>query len=303
MILVTSGLGFIGSHTTRALLAAGHHVIATTHSDRRPASFLQGDAGLTVARLDMVDSRSWDALASRYDVDTMVHLAASHASGHPVDALAADLQGFANAVRFAAEAGVDRILYASSIGVYAGVEPPYREDVALPPVAPHGVAAAKKSLELAADLARQHGGPELVGMRIGGAWGPLGNPSSRFIGLPRLLHAAVAGTPLSLDADIACDLVHVEDVAQAILALATAPTLNHPLYNIGSGQVTSDRDVAAAVRELVPGARVSVAEDAAHVEVGPLDVTALTSDTAFRPTVGLHEGLRSYADWLRTADR
>lgn len=302
MILITSGLGFIGSHTTKAFLEAGHDVVATTHSDRRPAAFLRERPRLTVGRLDVLNRRDWDDLGHRFAIDSIVHLATVH-GGQPVDAVAADLQGFANVLRFAADAGVRRVVYASSIGVYAGVEPPYREDAPLPPVAPHGIAAAKKSLELVADLARQAGGPEPVGLRIGGAWGPLGNPASRFIGLPRLLHAAVAGTPLQLDADIACDLIHVGDLGQAIVALVTATTLNHPIYNVGTGQATSDREVAATIRPLLPGAPVSVAEGAPRYEVGPLDVSRLIADTAFRPKTSLRDGLRSYADWLREADR
>lgn len=303
MILITSGLGFIGSHTTDAFLEAGHDVVATTHSDRRPAAFLRERPQLTVARLDVLNRRDWDDLGRRFAVDSIVHLATVHGSGQPADAVAADLQGFANVLQFAADAGVRRVAYASSIGVYAGVEPPYREDAPLPPVAPHGIAAAKKSLELVADLARQAGGSQPVGLRIGGAWGPLGNPTSRFIGLPRLLHAGVSGTPLQLDADIACDLIHVDDLARAIVALVTATTLNHPIYNVGSGQAISDREVAATIRRLLPGAAVSVAESAPRYEVGPLDVSRLVADTAFRPRTSLSDGLRSYADWLREADR
>lgn len=303
MILVTSGLGFIGSHATRALLEAGHDVVATTHSSRRPDRLVQGWPRLAVASLDVLDGHQWDELAARFEIDSVIHLAAVHGEGRVVDTLAADLRGFANVLHFAMSVGARRVFYASSIGVYASVERPYSEDMALPMVAPHAVAATKKSMELAADLARQDSGVELVGLRIGGAWGPLGNPASRFIGLPRLVHAAVARTPLQLDVDVACDLIHVEDVAQAILALVAAPTLNHPVYNVGTGRVTSDREVSKAIQRLIPGAPVSVSNRAVRYEVGPLDVTTLAADTGFRAKVGLQDGLKSYIDRLRREAR
>ncbi|MFP3465604.1 NAD-dependent epimerase/dehydratase family protein [Leifsonia sp. SIMBA_070] len=303
MILVTSGLGFIGSHLTHALLEGGHHVLATTHSRRQPVSFLSGREGLTVAQLDVLDQDQWDELGSRFQVDAVVHLVATHGVGDPLDDLAADLRGFANAIRFARSASVSRLVYASSIGVYAGVEPPYLEDMPLPPLAPHGVAAAKKSLELAADLARNSGAVELVGLRIGGAWGPLGNPTSRFIGLPRLLHAAIAGKPLHLDADVSCDLIYIEDAAQAIVSVLTTPKLNHSIYNIGSGSVVSDQEVADAIRQLIPRASLSISPDAPRYHVGPLNIDKLAADTGFTPRITTQDGLKTYTEWLRTAAR
>lgn len=304
MILVTSGLGFIGSHVTGALLDAGQEVLATSHTDRPAPSDLVGRARLRIAQLDVLDTRDWAALAAQYSIGSIVHLAATHDPAHPVETVAADVRGFANLLGFASQAGVHRVLYASSIGVYAATEPPYREDALLPPVAPHMVAAAKKTLELVADLARQDGDLEVCGLRIGGAWGPRGNTASRFIGLPRLVRAAVEETPLQLDVDIACDLIHVDDVAQAVLALITADSLTHPRYNVGSGRIISDREVVDAILQLIPGAPVSVSDSAPRYDVGPLDVTTIAEDTGFHARVDLHEGLQQYADWLRaTAHR
>ncbi|MGN6128522.1 MAG: NAD-dependent epimerase/dehydratase family protein [Humibacter sp.] len=303
MILVTSGLGFIGSHVTQALLERGHEVLVTTHSARQPVSFLQNRDGLTVAKLDVRDRGQWDELASRFEVNTVVHLAAVHGGGDPVDDLVANVHGFANALAFVRRAKVGRLVYASSIGVYAGVEPPYREDMPLPTLAPHGIAATKKTLELAADLARNSSGADVVGLRIGGVWGPLGNPASRFFGLPRLLHAALTGDPLHLEANVACDLIHVEDAARAIASVMTASKLSHPIYNIGSGRTTTDQEVVDAIRQLIPDAPISVSADAPRVDVGPLHIDRLVADTGFETRLSLQDGLRTYVDWLRTRAR
>lgn len=303
MILVTSGLGFIGSHVTRALLDSGHEVLATTRTARQPVSFLRNRGGLTVAQLDVLDERQWEELASRFHVSAVVHLAAVHGDGGPIDDFVANVRGFGNALGFAHDAKADRLVYASSIGVYAGVEPPYREDMPLPPLAPHGIAAAKKTFELAADLTRSRTGSDVVGLRIGGVWGPLGNPASRFIGLPRLLHAALAGNTLSLDANMACDLIHVDDVARAIASVVTARKLNHPIYNIGSGRATTDQEVVDAILQLIPDAPISISADAPCLEVGPLSIDRLVADTGFETRIPLQEGLRTYAHWIRTEAR
>ncbi|GAA4255439.1 hypothetical protein GCM10022255_064290 [Dactylosporangium darangshiense] len=185
MILVTGGLGFIGSHTTRALLQAGAEVLPASRT--RTESPLLPSA-LEVAKLDCTDPESLSAVGRRHRITAIVHLAAVPLGREP---LLAELRGNVDALltvlSAAARWNVGRVVVASSIGVYAGVETlPWHENAPLPVTSPHPIPAAKKSAEILS-LAS---GLDVIVARIGGIWGPLGRPASPFLAAPGMIHAA-----------------------------------------------------------------------------------------------------------------
>src|SRR3954447_15374410 len=82
MILVTGGLGFIGAHTTRALLDLGEPVTAVSRSATVPA-MLRSVPGLTVERADITDPDALLALGDRHTFTAVIHLAAARLDGAP----------------------------------------------------------------------------------------------------------------------------------------------------------------------------------------------------------------------------
>ncbi|HYZ82693.1 MAG TPA: NAD-dependent epimerase/dehydratase family protein, partial [Solirubrobacteraceae bacterium] len=76
MQLITGGLGFIGSHTARALLDLGEHCVVTRHSATRVPDFLQPELGsqLHVEPLDVEDAAALLELGKRYAITGIVHL-------------------------------------------------------------------------------------------------------------------------------------------------------------------------------------------------------------------------------------
>ena len=78
-ILITGGLGFIGAHTARAFLDAGHPCVLTAHNNLRVPVFLPGhgdDGALHVEQVDLADRAALLALGERHRIDGIVHLAA-----------------------------------------------------------------------------------------------------------------------------------------------------------------------------------------------------------------------------------
>jgi UDP-glucose 4-epimerase len=270
MILVTGGTGFIGSRTTRALEDMGEACVATGRRD-----------------LDVTDPTAWERIGARHAITGIVHLAASYdVVEHTV--------GVGHALRFAARWGVRRVSVASTIGVYGGASPPFREDTPLPLATPHEIPAAKKVAEILCGLARD---VEAVALRLPAVWGPGGNPNSRFFALPRLVYAAARGEPATARADDGIDLCHVEDCARAIALVQTAPRLRHRVYNVGTGRATANREIVDAIREVRPDARLALEPGAAHPPAW-LDVARLREDTAFAPTHTLQDGIAAYLDWI-----
>jgi UDP-glucose 4-epimerase len=316
VILVTGGLGSIGSHTARALLDLGESVVLTAHRSTRLPEFLADEAGgrVVVEPLDTTDEAAFLDIGKLHEITGIVHLAAARYDlPDPVEYLRADTLGLLNALKAATVWGVRRFSVASTIGVYAGVdEAPWREDVPLPVMAPHQIPVFKKTAELFATLTGDSAGFEAVSLRIGTIWGPLGPPDNPFTPLPRLLSAAVWGEDPDLSpprppayAEDGTDLCYVKDCGRAIALLMLAERLNHRTYNVSSGRLVRYGEVAAAINALVPGANIRLAEgrDPGRPPDNYLDITRLQDDTGYQPDYDVERTVSDYADWLRRHDR
>jgi UDP-glucose 4-epimerase len=313
MILVTGGLGFIGTHTARALVDLGESCVL---AQRRPPT--DPPVPAEVAQVDLADLAALRAVGDRHKITGIVHLAGSMpwppGGEQPVEAARRALDGLFNVFQAAQDWGVDRIGVASTIGVYGGAtgDGPLPEDMPLPMTSGHVIPAFKKIGELLADHLAGATGVEVVNLRIAGIWGPLGRPDSLFFPVPRLVHAAARGTVPDLatlhapvHAGNGGDLCYVKDCGRAIALLQLAPTLNHRTYNVASGRVTTNGEVAAAIRAVVPDARIDLPEG--RDPDGPgrdihLDVTRLRQDTGFRPAYDTGSAVADYVDWLRAGN-
>src|SRR5919112_1047934 len=178
MILLTGGLGSIGSHTAQALLDLGESVVVTSHRSTQLPEFLADEPGgrVVVEPLDITDEASFLDIGKRHEITGIVHLAAGRYDlADPVEYLGAETRGLLYALEAARAWGVRRFSFASTIGVYAGVdEVALREDAPLPVLAPHQIPVFKKSAELIAALTGDNAEFETVSLRIGTIWGPLG---------------------------------------------------------------------------------------------------------------------------------
>jgi UDP-glucose 4-epimerase len=316
VILVTGGLGSIGSHTARALLDLGESVVLTAHRSTHLPEYLadEPDGRVVVEPLDTTDQATFLDIGKRHEITGIVHLAAGRYDlPDPVEYLRAETLGLLNALEAAKVWGVRRFSVASSIGVYAGVdEVPSREDAPLPVVAPHQIHAMKKTAELFAQLVGDRAGFEALSLRIGTIWGPLGPPDNPFFALPRLLSAAVWGEDPDLTpprppacAEDRTDLCYVKDCGRAIALLMLAERLNHRIYNVSSGRLVEYGEVVAAINAVVPGANITLPEGRSP-ERPPdnyLDTTRLRADTGFRPEYDVERAVPDYVDWLRGHDR
>jgi UDP-glucose 4-epimerase len=316
VILITGGLGSIGSHTARALLDLGESVVLTAHRSTQVPDYLADEQGsrVVVEPLDTADEATFVDIGKRHEITGIVHLAAARYDlPDPVEYLRADSAGLLNALKAATVWGVRRFSVASTIGVYMGVdEVPWREDAPVPTLAAHQIPVFKKTAELWATLTGDSAGFDTVSLRIGTIWGPLGLPDSPFFALPRLLSAAVWGEDPDLTpprppayAEDATDLCYVKDCGRAIALLMLAERLNHRVYNISSGRLVPYSEVVAAINAAVPGANITLPEgrNPDRPSDNYLDITRLQDDTGFRPEYDVERAVPDYVDWLRQHDR
>ena len=315
MLLITGGLGAIGSHTARALRDQGESVVLTAHRSTGLPDYLAGEPEdrVVVEPLDTTDKAAFLDIGERHEITGIVHLAAArYDTQDPVEYLRADTLGLLNALTAAAAWGVRRFSVASSIAVYAGVQQvALREDSPLPVVAAHQIPVFKKTAELFATLVGVSAGVDPVSLRIGTIWGPLGVPDNPFTPLPRLVNAAVRGEDPDLTpprpaafAQDATDLCYVKDCGRAIALLMLADRLNHGVYNVSSGRLVGYDEVVAAINAVVPGAQLTLPEGR-NPDRPPdtyLDTTRLREDTGFRTEYDVERAVPDYVGWLQDHD-
>lgn len=257
-VLITGGAGFIGSHLARALAARGEavHVLA------RPSTVLRPDrlvAGAVVHRIDLCDPAALRTCLDQVRPDIIYHLATDNGRGQeapePAD-IAALTRDLDNALRLVAAAAADssrrpgRLIMAQSLAVYGNGPSPSAEDQREAPLAPYTASMVAASHYLAVLQPRLPF--PVLHARLGLAYGP-GQQDSFFI--PWLVRRCLAGVASPVRApDDRRDLIHVDDVAAGLIAMADTALPGGTILNIASGEAPTIRAVAELIAELTGAA-------------------------------------------------
>ncbi|MBX5490009.1 MAG: UDP-glucose 4-epimerase GalE [Chloroflexi bacterium] len=276
-VLVTGGAGYVGSHTVRLLLEAGHEVtvydnLVYGHRAAVPCPLVVGE---------LADRERLVATLAAGRFDAVLHFAAYAYVGESVADPAkyyhnnlADGLALLDAMR---AQGVDRIVFSSTCAIYG--EPtrlPITEDTLQLPANPYG--ETKLAFERALRWYGRAYGLRSVSLRYFNAAGahPDGSlgedhtPETHLIplvlrvALGQAPHVEIYGTDYATpDGTCLRDYVHVLDLAAAhLLALDKLATRGEALaYNLGAGRGISVREVIAAC-ERVTGRRIPVVEAA-----------------------------------------
>ena len=298
-VVVTGGLGFIGRHLVRALLALGKQVTVADNCATAGEGALV--PGATLVATDIrVPAQVEAALAG---ADLVFHVAGNSSSTLSVVAPRLDFEtnavGTFNVVEASVAAGVRLLLYVSSAAVYGAPRHcPVDEDHPVRPFLPYG--ASKLAGELVA-LART-GTDELpvVIARPFCVYGPGEHPDVALVEVARYLRWHLNGRSIEVVGDPDAktrDFLHVSDLVSALLLLADRAPAGE-VYNVGSGEETSMRELAGTI-----GAVTSRAAALAHVPTTD-DTYSLVADISklrmlgFVPRTALADGVRSLANEL-----
>lgn len=210
--------------------------------------------------------------------------------------------------RVAEEWKVKQLTFSSTGGVYFGLPGPVNEDLPVPLPSPFPIIAYQKIVEVAVSEFAKGSGINSVCVRLGAMFGPWWDPAQRFLP-PTLVHAAVDGQPANLEgvfggsADDALDLCYVKDVARAIALLQIAEKLQHNVYNVGSGKLTSNRELVEAIKSVVPGFKVDLPKGHSPFPSLPvMETKRLRADTGFSPTFDTQSAVRNYVEWLKAGN-
>ncbi|MFI5398201.1 MAG: NAD-dependent epimerase/dehydratase family protein [Candidatus Binatia bacterium] len=301
-ILVTGGAGFIGSHVSDALVAAGHQVsiLDDLSSGRREnlnpkARFYQ---------LDVQDAAVGDVFR-REQPEVLCHHAAQmdvrRSVADPVFDARVNVLGFLNLIEQGRRHGLRRVLFASTGGAIYGEQDafPAPETHKTEPLSPYGV--AKLATERYLFFYSVTYGMSYAALRYANVYGPRQNPHGEAGVVAIFAEKLLRGEQPIINGDgtQTRDYVYVGDLVRANLAALQSDFCG--AVNLGTGIET---DVNAIFRLLVRLCGSSAAEQHGPAKAGEqrrsvIDNALAQRVLAWRPQVALEDGLRLTVEFFR----
>lgn len=303
-VLVTGGAGFIGSHLARGLLDRGDRVRVLDNLSTGSKANL---AGLEV---DLIEGDIRDVTVvqeSIKDVDAIFHLAAFiSVPGSMVDPLTcyeANLNGSLNVLMQASQAGVQRVVLASSAAVYGESESTVAENHPLNPLSPY--AASKLAMEQAAQLFSQSFSLETICLRYFNVYGPRQSPDSPYAAaIPMFIQAMLASEPATIHGDgrQTRDFVYVSDVVEAMLLAADGVSVTSRVFNIGGGKSVPIIKLVDIIQRFFPENPDPVfgPPRQGDLRFSEADISSAERALGYRPRIDLQEGLGITVEWFRS---
>ena len=303
-VLVTGGAGFIGSNLANGYLADGHDVVilddlSTGFEEHVPreAHFVRGS---------ITDD---DAVAAAVrDVEVVHHHAAARAVLRSVeDPLTTDEVNSGGTLRLlvaARDAGVRRVVLASSSSVYGGTAPlPTPETAPLLPRSPYAV--SKLAGEHYARVFSELFGLETVSLRYFNVFGPRQRPDSMYAAvIPLFVGALLNGERPVIHGDGSQfrDFTYIDNVLQAnrLAASADASAVSGKAFNIACGERHSILECLEVISSLlgIPADPVFTASRPGDVRQSCADITAAREALGFEAEIGFDEGMARTVAWF-----
>ncbi len=287
-VLLTGATGFIGQAVVSLLLAQGAEVLALTTDPKR----VRDRWG--VESVDVINETE-SAMREKVGLfrpSILVHLAWSALPDYSPLACLRNVESTARVIRTALESGVSRFLGAGSCWEYGDRTGRLEESMATTPTTMF--AQAKACIrELMATTASDTGTEARWG-RIFYAYGTGQRKTSL---VPMTIRAWQEGAAPELrDTQSAIDLIHVDDVASGLVAMALQDGPSGT-FNLGSGHATRVADVVEIVSAIVSGEELTPSLTAStDKEASWADISKMNDAFGWQPAITLSDGVRMMLD-------
>ncbi len=316
--LITGGAGFIGSHLSEALLAAGHSVMVV--DDLSTGLFeniqpLTANPQFKFAIETITNDSVMDRLVSECDI--IFHLAAAVGVElivqSPVHTIETNIMGTETVLRTARRYR-KKVMIASTSELYGKSEKtPYREDddsVFGPTSRSRWSYATSKAVDEFLALAyHQEMGLPVVIFRLFNTIGPRQRGRYGMV-VPRFVRQALVNEPITVydDGQQSRCFCNVRDVVRGIVGLSSVPEAEGQVYNIGSREEINILDLARKVKAKIGSQSqiLLVPYEQAHA-AGFEDMRRRMPDTGkvnaligWEPTIGLEQTLDEIIAYYRT---
>ena len=248
--LVTGGAGFIGSHIVERLIKEGNSV--TVMDTLLRGNKLTKD---TFNAVQFIEKDVRDEIAvnnAMKNVDVVFHLAAvlgvDVVADNPVETMEVETIGTRNIARAALRNDVQKILYASTSGIYghSAMEQAVNEEVMVDPRTSYAMAKRYNEIYLAA--LNEEKGINTVSLRFFNVYGP--RQDNRMV-IPRFIEQAKAGNPITVfgDGKQTRDFTYIDDTTEACIRLMEKSN-GAQIFNIANEKEGCIEELAATIKDM-----------------------------------------------------
>ena len=324
-VLITGGVGAIGSNVARTLLTRGKKVVVYDRAPPAPDNKVLAGLGdnLQVEVGNITDLASLLDVVKRHDVEGIIHCAGMlppHMNNlHPIEALNINIIGTANVLEAARILGLGPVIATSAAGVMGRpkdvVTPRKEEDVILPLAGIYPL--SKLAGEQLVYTYRQLHKVNASAVRPRNVYGPGSN--FRVQPLFEMVFAALEGKDFVRKdgGDSTFDYTYVKDTARGVVQLYECKSPPYYVYNLSRGKSVNMFDVAKVMKRLFPKLRMEVGpgpwegvveggkefELTIHPAVmPPQDITRAKLDFGFEPEWDIERGITDWVRWFKTGE-
>lgn len=309
--LVTGGAGFIGAHLVERLLQEGFEVVCLDSFDGRYDPALKREnirtaldnPNFSLLEADIRQGFLLEGLFSKFDIDTVIHLAArtgeSCSLKDPVGYGEVNVNGTAQLLECCRKFGVKNFLFASSAPVYGeGPELPFAEDAESgTPLSPY--AATKLAGEFLCQTYRRLCGMSVTCLRLFTVYGPRQRPNQAIRSFAEKIFKG-EGITIFGDGRSSRDYVYIDDVIEGIISVLEK-RFPFEVINLGSGRPVQISEVVSTLER-----KIGLKAKVEYLPPQPVEMEAIWADISkaerlldYKPRVSFEEGITGFVEWLR----
>lgn len=307
--VVTGGAGFIGSHIVNRLLNDGYEVtVLDDLSTGNLVNLREIKDHVEVIEGDIRDSSTVGRAVKGASV--VFHEAAlgsvSRSVEDPIKSNDVNVNGTLNVLVAARDAGVERLVYASSSSVYGDTPTlPKHEEMPTVPSSPYGV--TKLTAELYCRVFKKVYDLDTYALRYFNVFGPRQTPNSIYAAvIPKFAEALLNGTSPRIfgDGEQTRDFTFIDNVVEANMLAMRATKGAGQAFNIAAGGRVSLNALLETMRQLT---EADVVAEYGETRTGDIrdsyaDVHKAAELIDYQPEISVEEGLKRTIDWFRNVE-
>ena len=308
--LVTGGAGFIGSNTVDELVRRGHSVtVLDDLSTGKEANLEQVRKQITLIRASITDRDAVDEACR--GVDYVFHLAARtsvpRSVKQPLETNEINVDGTLNVLVAARDAGVRRVVFASSSAIYGDTPTlPKHENMPPAPISPYG--ASKLIGEIYGRVFHRNYGLDFVALRYFNVFGPRQDPGSPYSGVLSLfITAMLNGAQVNVfgDGEQSRDFTFVQNVVAANIQACEASGIAGRAFNLGTGGRYT-LNYTLRLLESFAGKKAQakyVPPREGDIRDSQADISLAEQSFGYKSQINFEDGLRKTWDWYQSFTR
>lgn len=302
-VLVTGGLGFVGSEICHVLSRKSHVNLFVIDNESKGSR--RNVAGLPL-RCVKADIRDRDAIENAFaeiKPEVVIHLAAMHfipdCNRDPSQCMQVNVVGTENVLSACRKSNVKRVVVTSSMAIYPIKDEANFED---DPAIPYDVYGESKLVnEFQARRFQRETGIDTIAVRLSNVYGPREtNPHV----IPEIMEQLKSGnTNIELgNIEPMRDFIHTKDAAGGFVALALNPLKSgFHIVNLGSGKEYSIKKIIQTISMILGCPVRSIRDESRYRDTERMhlltDITRIKNLTGWSPSVDIREGLKDLCRW------